>query len=164
MHAVAAVLLIATALASCGGDSDADSATNAAATDVAATPTVPPQTASPTPAPAASPAATPAPTRTAVAGCPQGPSAPPATYYGFGLDPGDVVTSLNTRPGCEVVCEQAVVDSDALWVLRIAGDNVCGVREGDVIEFTVNGEPVTPTETWAPGGAPADAAQGITLR
>ena len=174
-HAFAAALLLAAALAGCGGGSDSptgaadagdanatDAAAPAASTPAARTPrpAAQPQTATPAPPPSASPT----PTRTPVPGCPQGPAAPPATYYGFGLDPGDVVASLNTRTGCEVLCEQAVVDSDGLWVLRIAGDNVCGVREGDVIEFTVNGQPTAPTETWAPGGVPTDAAQGITLR
>jgi hypothetical protein len=98
-------------------------------------------------------------------GSAQGPTAPPAIYYGFGLDEGDLVATFNTRAGCEqVLCEQALVNGDGFGVLRIAGDAVCGVEDGDTIVFAVNGEPVDHTESWASGGVPADVARGIALR
>ena len=48
-------------------------------------------------------------------------------------------------------------------MVRIAGDNVCGVREGDEIVFTIDGEPTTHTEQWLADGVPADVANGISL-
>lgn len=117
--------------------------------------------------PEQTPAVTPEPTpvRTPVAGCSQGPAAPPAIYYGFGLDPGEVVAAFNTRTGCEeIVCEQAEVNGDGFWVMRIAGDNVCGPQPGDTVIFAIGGEAVDHTESWISGGVPADVARGIVLR
>ncbi|MDP6605807.1 MAG: hypothetical protein QF664_06065 [Dehalococcoidia bacterium] len=106
--------------------------------------------------------------RTAVPGCsrePPAPPAPPAIYYGFGLDEGELVTTFNTRAGCEqVLCEQSPVNGDGFWVVRIAGDSVCGVQDGDTIVFAVNGERVDHAESWVSGGVPADVARGIALR
>ncbi len=163
---LAALAALALALAACGGESEADrdsgdatsAGTGSAPTSVA---TLAP--AGTTAAPS-TPTATPSPTRAPIAGCPAGPSAPPATYYGFGLDQSVVVRTFNTRAGCEnIVCEQSEVDGDGFWVVRIAGDNVCGVREGDEIVFTVDDEPTTHTEQWLAGGVPADVANGILL-
>ncbi len=163
---LAALAALALALAACGGDSESNrDSGDATATgpDPAATSVASPAPSGATAAPS-TPTATPPPTRTPIAGCPPGPSAPPASYYGFGLDQGDVVKTFNTRAGCEnVVCEQSEVDGDGFWVVRIAGDNVCGVREGDEIVFTVNDEPTTHTEHWLAGGVPADVANGISL-
>ena len=172
----AALAALALALAVCGGGSEADrdagDATSAGAgpapTSVAtaapAGATAAPSTPTGATAAPSTPTATPPPTRAPIAGCPAGPSAPPATYYGFGLDEGVVVRTFNTRAGCEnIVCEQSEVDVDGFWVVRIAGDNVCGVREGDEIVFTVNEEPTTHTERWLAGGVPADVANGISL-
>lgn len=104
-------------------------------------------------------------TRTPVPGCARGATAPPAIYYGYGLAEGEVVAAFNTRPGCEqIVCEQTEVDGDGLWVLRVAGDNVCGVRDGDRVIFTIDGEPSGVSAVWSAGDAPADAQRGITLR
>ena len=75
-----------------------------------------------------------------------------------------MVAAVNTRSGCDVVCEESEVDGDGFWIVRIAGDNVCGVREGDVIVFAVNGEPTTKSEIWLAGGVPGDVANGISLR
>ena len=160
--AVAVIVVLTGALASCGG-TDTDSGTPAAAT-TAQTPTATVTPAAIVRTPAATPAVPPTPTRTPVPGCAQGPSAPPATYYGFGLDTGDVVAAVNTRSGCEVVCEESEVDGDGFWIVRIAGDNVCGVREGDVIVFTINGEPTEKSEIWLAGGVAGDVANGISLR
>ena len=106
--------------------------------------------------------------RTAVPGCsrePPAPPAPPAIYYGFGLDEGELVTTFNTRAGCEqVLCGQSPVNGDGFWVVRIAGDSVCGVQDGDTIVFAVNGERVDHAESWVSGGVPADVARGIALR
>ncbi len=147
---LAAFAALALALAACGGGSESDRDSGDATVTG--------------PGPAATSVATPPPTRTPIAGCPPGPSVPPATYYGFGLDQGDVVRTFNTRAGCEnVVCEQSEVDGEGFWVVRIAGDNVCGVREGDEIVFTVNGELTTHTEHWLALGVPADIANGISL-
>lgn len=103
--------------------------------------------------------------RTPVPGCAQDATAPPAIYYGFGLAEGEVVMVFNTRPGCEqVVCEETEVDGDDFWVLRVAGDNVCGPREGDAMVFTIDGEPAGVSETGSAGLAPADVQSGISLR
>ncbi len=158
---LAALAALALTLAACGGGSESDrdsgdatvTGTGPAATSVATAATASP-----------APTATPPPTRTPIAGCPPGPSAPPATYYGFGLDEGDVVKTFNTREGCEnIVCEQSEVDGEGFWIVRIAGDNVCGVREGDEIVFTVDDDLTTHTEHWLAGGVPADVANGIAL-
>ncbi|HJM88494.1 MAG TPA: hypothetical protein QF624_02565 [Dehalococcoidia bacterium] len=105
-------------------------------------------------------------TRTAVPGCSPGPSAPPAIYYGFELAEGAVVTTFNsTRPGCEdIVCERSTVDDGGFWIVRIAGDSICGVRNGDTIIFKIGEEFSAHEETWVAGGVPADVAQGIALR
>ncbi len=96
-------------------------------------------------------------------GCPQGPNVAPASYYGFGLEPGALVVATNTTPGCEMVCEQSVVSGTGFWIVRIAGDNECGVREGHVISFTVDGKLATQSEIWRSGGVPDDVTNGISL-
>lgn len=107
----------------------------------------------------------PAATRTAVPGCARGATAPPAIYYGFGLVEGELVVAFNTRPGCEgIVCEFSEVDGDGFWVLRVAGDNVCGVREGDRVIFTIDGQPSGQSAAWSAGDAPTDVQRGISLR
>ncbi len=124
---------------------------------------VPVRTATPSPTPA--PTVAPVITRTAVPGCARGATAPPAIYYGFGLTEGELVAAFNTRPGCEqIVCEQSEVDGDGFWVLRVAGDNVCGVHEGDPVIFTIDGEPSGEVAVWSAGDAPVDRERGMLLR
>jgi len=118
-------------------------------------------TATATPTPTVQPLVT----RTPVPGCAQGATTPPAIYYGFGLAEGEVVMVFNTRPGCDqVVCEETVVDGDGFWVLRVAGDNVCGPRDGDAMVFTIDGEAAAAGAVWSAGLAPADRQRGISLR
>jgi len=113
----------------------------------------------------AAPTATPVPRRTAAPGCAQGATAPPSIYYGFGLTEGEVVMAFNTRPGCEqIICEQTEVDGDGFWVLRVAGDNVCGVQQGDGVIFTIDGEVSAVTTTWSAGRVPEDVQRGMSLR
>ena len=164
---LAVLAVLALALAACGGGSESDRDSGDATVTGPGRAATSATTSAPTGAADApsTPTATPAPTRAPIAGCPPGPSAPPATYYGFGLDQGAVVKTLNTRAGCEnIVCEQSEVDGEGFWVVRIAGDNVCGVREGDEIVFTVDDELTTHTEHWLAGGVPADVARGISLQ
>lgn len=173
LSAVALALLAALAVA-CGGGADApgDGPPGPAANATQSTllrpsadspAAVPTRTA--TPEPATPEPVAPVVTRTAVPGCARGATAPPAIYYGFGLTEGEVVIAFNTRAGCEqIVCEQTEVDGDGFWVLRVAGDNVCGVREGDRVIFTVDGQRSDVSALWSAGDAPADAQRGIALR
>jgi hypothetical protein len=73
--------------------------------------------------------------------------------------------AFNTRPGCEqIICEQTEVGGDGFWVLRVAGDNVCGVQEGDGVIFTIDGEVSAVTTTWSAGRVPEDVQRGMSLR
>ncbi len=176
LSAVALALLAALAVA-CGGGADGPGNTAPGPPGPAANATqstllrpsadspaaVPTRTA--TPQPATPTAVAPVVTRTAVAGCARGATAPPAIYYGFGLTEGEVVVAFNTRAGCEqIVCEQTQVDGDGFWVLRVAGENVCGVREGDRVIFTIDGRASDVSVLWSAGDAPADVQRGIALR
>ena len=49
-----------------------------------------------------------------------------------------MTTFNSTRRGCEdIVCERSTVDDGGFWIVRIAGDTICGVRNGDTITLDV---------------------------
>jgi hypothetical protein len=76
-----------------------------------------------------------------------------------------VTTFNSTRRGCEdIVCERSTVDDGGFWIVRIAGDTICGVRNGDTIIFKIGEEFSAHQETWVTGGVPTDVTQGIALR
>ena len=61
-------------------------------------------------------------------------------------------------------CGEVKADAQGNWgPLTIASDNACAPKDGDTIAFTVGGKAATETVKWSAGGAPADAAKGITL-
>ena len=85
---------------------------------------------------------------------------PPASYYGAGLERGDVVTA--SIGGTE--CGSDTVDGSGTWAIFVyAGD--CGgeASTGATVAFAVNGAPAEQTEAWRPGGTPDDTTNGITL-
>ena len=85
---------------------------------------------------------------------------PPASYYGAGLERGDVVTA--SIGGTE--CGSDTVDGSGTWAIFVyAGD--CGGKAstGATVAFAVNGAPAEQTEAWRPGGTPDDTTNGITL-
>ena len=81
---------------------------------------------------------------------------PPATFYGT-QESGDVVDALIDG----VSCGTATAASDGFWMMQIAEDAPCSPSDGDTVNFTSNGDAMEATETWSPGGAPADAADGV---
>ena len=81
---------------------------------------------------------------------------PPATFYGT-QESGDVVDALIDG----VSCGTATAASDGFWMMLIAEDAPCSPADGDTVNFTSNGDAMEATETWSPGGAPADAADGV---
>jgi hypothetical protein len=83
---------------------------------------------------------------------------PPATFYGT-ASADDVVDALID----DVSCGTATADSDGFWMMQITEDAACEPSDGDTVSFTLNGAATNETETWKPGGAPADAAVGVTL-
>ena len=87
---------------------------------------------------------------------------PPYLAYGVGLTSGDVVAaSINT-----VDCGSTTADANGEWVLSIDGAT-CNASSGDTIDFTLNGEAVTETASYASAGTPVSdgypAATGIPM-
>ena len=87
---------------------------------------------------------------------------PPYLAYGVGLTSGDVVAaSING-----VDCGSTTADANGEWVLTIDGAT-CNASAGDTIDFTLNGEAVTETASYASAGTPASdgypAATGIPM-
>lgn len=85
--------------------------------------------------------------------------ASPFSAYGRGLTPGDTVSaSIGGQ-----ACGEMTADADGEWLLQIEETADCAPTEGAQISFTLNGEDTHVTATYAPGGAPADVANGIDL-
>ena len=85
-------------------------------------------------------------------------SSPPATFYGT-VEAGDVVGAWIGSASCG----DATADGMGFWMMTVGSDAACSPVEGDTVSFTVNGAAADETDTWKGGGAPADAANGITL-
>ena len=83
-----------------------------------------------------------------------------ATFYGGGLDVGDVVTA--SIGGAE--CGEATVGDDGGWSIAVA-EGGCGGRAapGAVVAFAIDGRAAAQTATWQAGGLPDDVAGGIAL-
>ncbi|MQA00349.1 MAG: hypothetical protein GEU80_13645 [Dehalococcoidia bacterium] len=62
-----------------------------------------------------------------------------------------------------VGCGTAEADADGNWVLQIGVDAPCQPAIGDAVAFWLNGVPTSTSETWQPGGAPSDVANGVSL-
>ena len=81
---------------------------------------------------------------------------PPATFYGT-HHADDVVEAFIG----DVSCGTATAGSDGFWMMQITEDAACSPSDGDEVSFTHNGDAMQATETWKPGGAPADVADGV---
>ena len=83
--------------------------------------------------------------------------------YGTGLSDGDTVEVFANGVSCGTI----TADADGTWVGQVGTDGAeasdCAAVAGDELTFTLNGEATTATETYANGGTPTDAANGISL-
>lgn len=83
--------------------------------------------------------------------------------YGTGLSDGDTVEVFANGVSCGTI----TADADGTWVGQVGTDGSdasdCNAVAGDELTFTLNGEATTASETYANGGTPADAANGIAL-
>ncbi len=86
----------------------------------------------------------------------------PFIAYGTGATAGD---SIGVHMADLTLCETVTVDADGNWgPVQVGADlNDCSFSDGDTIAFSVNGDVADQSETWSPGGAPADAATGTVL-
>ncbi len=84
----------------------------------------------------------------------------PYTSYGVGQKPGATIAANIAGRSCGA---GVTVNAQGEWLLRIAMTDACTPRAGDVVSFSVDGQPAEQTVTWSEGGAPANAATGIAL-
>ena len=84
---------------------------------------------------------------------------PPATYFGTGMTPGEEVEALIGGESCGT----ATVTAAGEWVIVVQPGAPCQPSQGADVTFTVNGAPAAESETWRPGGVPADLVAGMTL-
>ncbi len=84
---------------------------------------------------------------------------PPATYYGVASSGDEIGAWIDGA-----LCESTTADAAGEWVISLP-DGSCGgaATSGATVAFTLNGDLADQTETWEPGGAPADLVNGITL-
>jgi hypothetical protein len=83
---------------------------------------------------------------------------PPGTFYGTASAGDEVEAWVGTAS-----CGTATAGSDGFWMMQIAEDAACSPSDGDTVSFTLNGDATNETESWKPGGGPADAAGGVSL-
>ena len=84
---------------------------------------------------------------------------PPATVYGT-VAAGDVVEAFVGG----VSCGSATADATGFWMMQIEETAPCSPSDSDPVTFTLNGAATEDTGSiWQAGGAPVDAANGITL-
>lgn len=85
------------------------------------------------------------------------------TVYGTGLSPGDVVGVYAAGAHCGDID----ADANGNWVGQVGPDGAdsssCDAVAGDMLTFKLNGAATNATETYANGGTPSDAANGISL-
>lgn len=86
--------------------------------------------------------------------------AAPYTAYGIGLKAGAMIgANIGGRS-----CGPAVaVTAAGTWLMSISVTSACAPGAGDVVSFSVDGQPAEQTVTWSEGGAPANPATGIAL-
>ena len=85
---------------------------------------------------------------------------PPATYYGAGLDAGDVVFVMIG----DALCGTTTVDARGAWNMVVQAGGCSGAAvAGATVTFAVNGVPAEQTATWRAGFVPENPASGITL-
>ena len=86
--------------------------------------------------------------------------APPAAYYGGGLDAGDVVTVMIGDNSCGT----ATVDANGQWSVTVADRGCDGAAvDGATVTFMIGDEAAEQTATWRAGGTPENIATGIAL-
>ena len=84
---------------------------------------------------------------------------PPATYFGVAAAGDEISASIDG-----VACETVTADANGEWVIVMKEDSCGGAAvAGAGVSFALNGATADQTETWEPGGTPADRANGITL-
>ena len=84
---------------------------------------------------------------------------PPASYYGVAAAGDEISASIDG-----VACETVTADANGEWVIVMKQDSCGGAAvAGAGVSFTLNGATADQSETWEPGGAPADLVNGITL-
>ncbi len=86
---------------------------------------------------------------------------PPATFYGRGLTPGDVVRAHVSGRPCSNEC---VVNEKGEWVIFIPTTADCIPTAGALVTFTVNGVESHTKSVWQGGGLPDDIEWGLELR
>ena len=85
---------------------------------------------------------------------------PPATYYGGGLDSGDVVTVMIGDNSCGT----ATADANGQWNVVVQAGGCDGAAiAGATVMFMIGDEAAEQTATWRGGFVPDDVANGITL-
>jgi len=86
---------------------------------------------------------------------------PPFSAYGTGAADGDAIAIL----AGSTECATATADASGQWgpVQLDAAVGDCVFAAGDTISFSLNGTVAEQTESWAVGGAPANAATGTVL-
>ena len=84
----------------------------------------------------------------------------PASFYGGGLDAGDVVTASIDG----AACGKAEVGDGGGWSILVE-EGGCGGKavDGATIAFAIDGRAARPTATWRAGGLPDDREGGIAL-
>ena len=84
----------------------------------------------------------------------------PASFYGGGLDAGDVVTASIDG----AACGEAEVGDGGGWSILVE-EGGCGGKavDGATIAFAIDGRAARPTATWRAGGLPDDREGGIAL-
>lgn len=84
----------------------------------------------------------------------------PFSAYGSDACAGSTVESFVDG----VSCGSAVADEDGRWLMQIGDGSACAPQSGDTITFTLDGRATSATETYAPGGAPKNVAEGVQLQ
>jgi len=86
---------------------------------------------------------------------------PPFSAYGTGATAGDAIAVLAGSTECATATADAAGQWGPVQLDAAVGD--CVFAAGDTISFSLNGTVAEQTETWAVGGAPANAATGTVL-
>ena len=82
-----------------------------------------------------------------------------ATYYGAGVEAGATVAA--SIDGAE--CSSTTANDAGEWQLDVSEGDACDPEDGDTVNFSIDGNAANETETWEPGGTPADLTNGVSL-
>jgi hypothetical protein len=147
-------------------------------------PTPEPSEDTPTPTPTTAPRRTATPRPTAVP-CGSRAHATPDGYraslaIAFDAESGDDIAAFQSAPftayGSDACasstveafvkgksCGSVVADGNGRWLMQIGDSSPCSPQKGDTITFTLDGQATAATETYAPGGAPKNVTDGVSL-